>query len=142
MKLKLIRDLQLYSEKNLIVVEGKRDKEVLEELKIKNVYAIYEVKRLNLKKYREVLILTDRDKKGKKIYKHLYLYFTSEGLIINEQLRKRFFEVFRVIRVEELRTKIKDILHVLEYGELTGPSFLFEDYWDFSKSYRSIFKNR
>ena len=119
-KLRFIKYLQQYSEKNPIIVEGKRDKEALQELKIKNVYAIYEVRRINTRKFREVLILTDRDKKGKKIYKYLYNYFTSEGIIINNRLRERFFTIFKVVRVEEIKNRIGYIKHLFEYEELTG----------------------
>jgi len=119
-KIKFIRLLQQYSENNPIVVEGKRDKEVLQELRIKNVYAVYEIRRIPTKKFKEVLILTDRDRKGKKIYKYLYNYFISEGLIINNKLRELFFRMFGVVRVEELKNRMNDIKHILEYEEITG----------------------
>ena len=119
-KIKFIRLLQQYSENNPIVVEGKRDKEVLQELRIKNVYAVYEIRRIPTKKFKEVLILTDRDRKGKKIYKYLYNYFISEGLIINNKLREQFFRTFGVVRVEELKNRMNDIKHILEYEEITG----------------------
>ena len=119
-KIKFIRLLQQYSENNPIVVEGKRDKEVLQELRIKNVYAVYEIRRIPTKKFKEVLILTDRDRKGKKIYKYLYNYFISEGLIINNKLREQFFRTFGVVRVEELKNRMNDIKNILEYEEITG----------------------
>jgi 5S rRNA maturation endonuclease (ribonuclease M5) len=118
-KLRFIKYLQLYSEKNLIVVEGKKDKEPLQELNIKNVYAIHEISRIDTSYFKEVLILTDRDRKGKKIYKYLYHYFTSEGLVINEKLREEFFKVFGVVRVEEIRKKLDFVRNYLWYEELT-----------------------
>jgi len=117
--MKFIKDLQTYSNNNLIIVEGKKDKEPLKELKIKNVYAIYEINKIDTSLFKEVLILTDRDKKGLKIYKYVYRYFTSEGLVINDKLRNEFFKVFKVTRVEEIKRKLKPVKDIIEYEELT-----------------------
>ena len=51
-------------------LEWQKDEEVLRKLRIKKIYVVYKIKGISAKKFREVLILTDRDKKGKKIYKY------------------------------------------------------------------------
>jgi len=109
--LKFLRD---YSKENLIIVEGKKDKKIFAELEI-STYAIYEIFKINIYRFREALILTDRDKKGKKIYRFLYNYLSSEGITINEKIRNSFFKFFKVTRIEELRKDIEKLKYILDY---------------------------
>jgi len=104
---------------SIIVVEGKRDKEVLKEFGFNNVYTIYELKKdegifLN---YREAIILTDNDNKGRILYKYVRNLLESDGIIINDIERRRFFKYFRVREVEDLRKHIEEIKFYINYFE-------------------------
>jgi 5S rRNA maturation endonuclease (ribonuclease M5) len=104
---------------SIIVVEGKRDKEVLKEFGFNNVYAIYELRKneeifLN---YREAIILTDNDNKGRILYKYVRNLLESDGIIINDIERRRFFKYFRVREVEDLRKHIEEIKFYINYFE-------------------------
>ena len=118
---KIISFLHRLREKkdSIIVVEGKRDKEVLKEFGFNNVYTIYELKKdegifLN---YREAIILTDNDNKGRILYKYVRNLLESDGIIINDIERRRFFKYFRVREVEDLRKHIEEIKFYINYFE-------------------------
>ncbi|BFI73217.1 hypothetical protein YN1_2040 [Nanoarchaeota archaeon] len=106
-------------ENTFIVVEGKRDKDVLRELGLNNIYTIYEIKRLeNISmNFKEVIILTDNDNKGNSLYKYLRSLLESEGIIINDIDRKRFFRYFKVREVEDLRKNIEKLKFYINYFE-------------------------
>jgi len=104
---------------SIIVVEGRRDKEVLREFGFNNVYTIYELRKddgifLN---YREAIILTDNDNKGRILYKYVRNLLESDGIIINDIERRRFFKYFRVREVEDLRKYIEEIKFYINYFE-------------------------
>jgi 5S rRNA maturation endonuclease (ribonuclease M5) len=104
---------------SIIVVEGKRDKEVLREFGFNNVYTIYELRKdervfLN---YKEAIILTDNDNKGRILYKYVRNLLESDGIIINDIERRRFFKYFRVREVEDLRKHIEEIKFYINYFE-------------------------
>jgi len=104
---------------SIIVVEGRRDKEVLREFGFNNVYTIYELRKddgifLN---YREAIILTDNDNKGRILYKYVRNLLESDGVIINDIERRRFFKYFRVREVEDLRKHIEEIKFYINYFE-------------------------
>jgi len=118
---KIISFLHRLREKkdSIIVVEGKRDKEVLREFGFNNVYTIYELRKddrifLN---YREAIILTDNDNKGRILYKYVRNLLESDGIIINDIERRRFFKYFRVREVEDLRKHIDEIKFYINYFE-------------------------
>ncbi len=105
---RFVRDLREYSKKNLIIVEGKNDKEVLKTLKIENVYTLYEIHKVDLSRFREALILVDRDRKGEILYRRVAEYLFAEGIIVNHVLRKKFFNNFRwIYSVEDLKPWVK-----------------------------------
>jgi len=104
---------------SIIIVEGKKDKEVLKEFGFNNVYTIYELRRddglfLN---YREAIILTDNDNKGRILYKYVRNLLESDGIIINDIERRKFFRYFRVREVEDLRKHIDEIKFYINYFE-------------------------
>ena len=104
---------------SIIIVEGKRDKEVLREFGFNNVYTIYELRKddrifLN---YREAIILTDNDNKGRILYKYVRNLLESDGIIINDIERKRFFKYFKVREIEDLRKHIEEIKFYINYFE-------------------------
>jgi len=104
---------------SIIIVEGKRDKEVLKEFGFNNVYTIYELRKddgifLN---YREAIILTDNDNKGRILYKYVKNLLESDGIIVNDVERRKFFKYFRVREVEDLRKHIEEIKFYINYFE-------------------------
>jgi len=103
----------------IIIVEGKKDKEVLKEFGLNNIYTIYELKKddkvfLN---YREAIILTDNDNKGRRLYKYIRNLLESDGIIVNDIERKKFFKYFKVREVEDLRKHIEKIKFYINYFE-------------------------
>jgi len=103
----------------IIIVEGKKDKEILEEFGFNNVYTIYELKKDDriFLDYREAIILTDNDNKGRMLYKYIRNLLESDGIIVNDIERKRFFKYFRVREVEDLRKHIEKIKFYINYFE-------------------------
>ena len=104
---------------SIIIVEGKKDKEVLKGFGFNNVYTLYELRRddgvfLN---YREAIILTDNDNKGRILYKYVRNLLESDGIIINDVERRKFFKYFRVREVEDLRKHIDEIKFYINYFE-------------------------
>ena len=106
-------------ENTFIVVEGKRDKNVLKELGLNNIYTIYEIKKLEniFLNYKEAIILTDNDSKGNALYKYLKSLLESEGIIINDIDRKKFFKYFKIREVEDLRKNIDKLKFYINYFE-------------------------
>jgi len=118
---KIISFLHRLREKrdSIIVVEGKRDKEVLREFGFNNVYTIYELRKNDsiFLNYREAIILTDNDNKGRILYKYVRNLLESDGIIINDIERRRFFKYFKIREVEDLRKRIEEIKFYINYFE-------------------------
>lgn len=79
-------------EDRLVLVEGKNDKKALKSLGLKNIIAIngrplYEVAEIASKAKREIVILTDFDKKGREIEKRLRSLLQTQGKHPNSRLR-------------------------------------------------------
>ena len=104
---------------SIIIVEGRRDKEVLKEFGFNNVYTIYELRKDNdiFLNYREAIILTDNDNKGRILYKYVRNLLESDGIIINDIERRKFFKYFKVRGVEDLRKHIEEIKFYINYFE-------------------------
>ncbi|MFP3256530.1 MAG: hypothetical protein RXO36_01820 [Candidatus Nanopusillus acidilobi] len=104
---------------SIIIVEGKKDKEVLKEFGFNNVYTIYELRRYDgvFLNYKEAIILTDNDNKGRILYKYVRNLLESDGIIINDIERRKFFKYFRVREVEDLRKHIDEIKFYINYFE-------------------------
>jgi 5S rRNA maturation endonuclease (ribonuclease M5) len=84
---KLLEDLR----DKLLIVEGKNDKKALKSLGLKNIIAIegrplYEVVE-NIRTDKEIVILTDFDKKGREIGKRLKYLLQKHKKRINSKLR-------------------------------------------------------
>jgi 5S rRNA maturation endonuclease (ribonuclease M5) len=81
---------RLTASNTLIIVEGKKDKLSLERLGLKNVKEIKGplFSFIENIKPKEVVILTDLDNEGKKLYKILKSKLTSFGVKVDDKLRK------------------------------------------------------
>lgn len=87
---------EISEDKSLIIVEGKRDKIALNKLGIENIYLInkpiYSLIDTLTEKNKEVIILTDLDKEGRKLYHKLKKGFQRNGVKINDKYRKYLFK--------------------------------------------------
>ncbi len=97
---------------NVVLVEGKRDKEALERLGITNCYAL--VGRENsvfekLKSVEEVIILTDLDRKGNLLASRVTEELWSRGIKTNLTLRKRLGFLMKIKYFEELDNKYEKL---------------------------------
>ena len=97
-------------ENSQIIVEGKKDREVLEKLGFKNVVEI-SGKSLSeiLKEIKKdsVILLTDFDSEGEKLAKKLYNFLKIYGIKVDEFERRIFRKLFNVNKIEELNFFVK-----------------------------------
>lgn len=97
----------------LVLVEGINDKAALAELGIKRVKtlkrrALYKV--IEEIKDKEVVILTDLDEEGKKLYGKLKHEFSQRGVRVDDKLREFLFK----------KTKLRQIEGMVRYLERVG----------------------
>jgi len=108
-----------------IIVEGKNDKHALLNFGFENVYDISGhslhkftdfIKSLNPE---SVAILTDFDEEGESKNSHLTRLLESSGLKVEKSLRNEFKNLFKVHKIEEIRSLVK-FTEDDYYGEI-GP---------------------
>lgn len=96
---------KLKNSKKLIIVEGKKDKIALEKLGVKNVVSISRkpiyvfVESIDAK---EVIILTDLDKEGRKLYHVLKHNLQKKGVKIDYYFREYLFKNSKITQIEGL----------------------------------------
>lgn len=101
---------KLRDSRKLIIVEGKKDKITLEKLGIKNVVAISRkplyafIESINAK---EVIILTDLDRTGKKIYSILKHKLQARGVKVDDYFREYLFKSSKITQIEGLFRYLK-----------------------------------
>lgn len=85
---------ELKNSKELIIVEGKKDKKALEELGIKNIKIIKGplYKFIESIKQKRVILLVDLDKEGKKLYAILKNQFQKRKIKVDYRFRKFLFK--------------------------------------------------
>lgn len=101
---------KLRSSKKLIIVEGKKDKFALERLGIKNVISISRkplYSFIDLINAKEVIILTDLDRTGKKLYSVLKHNLQAKGIKIDNYFREYLFKKSKITQIEGLYTYLK-----------------------------------
>ncbi|MBI5392490.1 toprim domain-containing protein [Candidatus Woesearchaeota archaeon] len=89
----------------IIIVEGKKDKKALVELGIDDniIYlqdALYKVVDKIISLNKEVIILTDFDTEGKKLYSALKKGFEKEGVIVDKTFREALRRYTKVSHIE------------------------------------------
>src|SRR3989338_10160860 len=89
----------------LIIVEGKKDRAALEKLGLKNIIELskkplYQVVEEIASENKEVIILTDLDKKGKELYGKLSRDMQKFGVRINNELREFLFKNTKLRQIE------------------------------------------
>ena len=101
---------KLKTSNTLIIVEGKKDISALRNLGLKNVVEIngniYEF--AESIKEDEVVILTDLDPEGKKLYSKLMHYFSQKGIKINNKLRNILFKETKLRQIEGIDTYLEN----------------------------------
>lgn len=109
-----VEDLKNELKDTAIVVEGKNDKECLTNLGFSDVFAISgrtlsTIVDIISSRYRSVLVLTDYDEEGERQAYKLTRLFTYNGTKILHRLRYAFREIFKVMRIEDISSKLKQI---------------------------------
>ncbi len=94
-----------------IIVEGRNDKKALQELGLQNIFTLstplYKiVERIPGK---EVVILTDLDKKGKELYRRIQHDCIHHGIKINNTLRHFLFKETNLSHIEGLVTYLRNL---------------------------------
>lgn len=89
----------------LVIVEGKKDRSALEGLGVKNILilksAIYkEIEDAVNNGNREIVILTDLDKTGKKLYARLKSGLTERGVTVDSYFREFLFKHTKLRQIE------------------------------------------
>ncbi|MBS3107663.1 toprim domain-containing protein [Candidatus Woesearchaeota archaeon] len=106
----ILEELNRYKNK-YIIVEGKKDKFALEKLNFTKIYKLekplFEEVELISAETKEVVILTDLDTEGKKIYSYLKKHLQEHGVKINDNLRK-FLSKTEIKQIEGLAHYLKD----------------------------------
>ncbi len=97
---------------NPIIVEGKKDKEALKKLNIHNVFTIkeplFKLCETISKKYNEVIILTDLDKEGKRLYSKLKENLERNGVKVDDHFRRFLFKETKLTQIEGIITYIEN----------------------------------
>jgi 5S rRNA maturation endonuclease (ribonuclease M5) len=89
-----------------VIVEGNRDKEILERFGLKKIYVIgsKSLERVALEiKRGEVVILTDFDDEGIRKFKKLKRLLESKGIVVDKSYRRKLKFLARVGKIEELK---------------------------------------
>jgi 5S rRNA maturation endonuclease (ribonuclease M5) len=103
---------------SIVIVEGKRDKIALSKMGALSIVDISgkpletTIKTVSLKNPESVAILTDYDKEGEKQLKILTKCLNSQGIKIDNTLRKQIKSTFNIQKIEEINAFAK----LLDYG--------------------------
>ena len=97
---------ELKDSDKLIIVEGKKDKKALEELGITNVITIskplYEVVEQISDQTKEIIILTDLDPEGRKLYSKLKNPLQKRKIKIDTKFREFLIRETKLTNIEGL----------------------------------------
>lgn len=99
----------------IIIVEGKEDKSALNKLDITNVVQLnkkplYQIVEDLVEKGKEVIILTDLDKKGKQLYGKLNHDLRQFGVKVDNKFREFLFKHTKLRQIEGLDSYLKRIM--------------------------------
>ena len=103
---------RLIAEKTLVVVEGKRDIESLQELGFENIRMLnaplFEVVEDVARMTKTVAVLTDLDSKGKELHNKLSEDFQRHGVAVDDTFRKFLLKNTPIKHIEGLATFVKN----------------------------------
>ncbi|MBC8501219.1 MAG: toprim domain-containing protein [Nanoarchaeota archaeon] len=95
-----------------VIVEGHKDKLALEGFDIKNIFTLhaplYKLVEFVSSNFKEVAILTDLDKEGKKLYGELNARLQERGVKVDNKLRHFLFKNTKLRQIEGLQTYLKN----------------------------------
>ena len=91
-----------------VIVEGRKDKEALEALGAGNVFClnhrpVYEVTEEVAARSRKVVILTDLDREGKKLYGKIRTHLQFLGVEVDNYFREFLLRKTKIRQIEGLR---------------------------------------
>ncbi len=96
--LEVIEELKIEAEEKPIIVEGKRDVESLEKLGVEGTFIIIAKTPVYLiadelvrKRVKEVILLTDFDRRGRMLAKAIIEEFRHRGIKVNTKIRHEIF---------------------------------------------------
>ena len=93
----------------VIIVEGKRDKEALESLGAKTIIPVAGRKNIReLEGIKNAVILTDLDRKGNLLAKKLEEELWSMGIKVDISTRKKLGKILKIKYFEELNKKYEE----------------------------------
>ncbi|MEK6934636.1 MAG: toprim domain-containing protein [Nanoarchaeota archaeon] len=89
----------------LVIVEGKKDKKVLEALGCQNIITISNslFNTLDSINSKEVIILTDLDRKGKRLYSISKKTLERKGIKVDTKFREFLFKKTQISHIEGLK---------------------------------------
>lgn len=102
---------ELRNSDKLIIVEGKKDKIALDYFDIKNIRCIDRKPLFEFAESideKDIIILTDLDKEGKKIYSFLKKQLVKKGKRIDNKFREFIFKKTELSCIEGLKTYLKN----------------------------------
>ncbi len=105
---------KLKQEDILILVEGKKDKNALEQFELKNIIVINgkdlwnRLEEIAMQK-KEVLIFTDFDKEGKKLYGKICKNLDKLGIKVNKRYREFFQKKTKLSHIEGLTRYMENL---------------------------------
>lgn len=96
----------------LIIVEGKKDRNALNRMGIKNIIELnkkplFQIVEEISSSNEECIILTDLDKKGKELYGKLNSDLQKRGIRINNKLRQFLFQNTKLRQIEGLTSYLE-----------------------------------
>ncbi|MGB9708161.1 MAG: toprim domain-containing protein [Candidatus Pacearchaeota archaeon] len=114
----ILNEIQKALERNsVVIVEGAKDKQALEELGFQNITVLHgrafykkieEITAMAKKFGKEVIILTDLDRKGRQFYIAIKKELAREGIKVNDKLRSLLLEE-KISHIEGLTTFIENL---------------------------------
>jgi len=108
--IKVLEEIGNLKEENIpVIVEGSNDKKALNELGLSNIIILKGKPLYKLVEgieEKEVAVLTDLDKEGKKLYHELKQEFSQRGVMINDRLRTLLFKT-QMRQIEGLKNYLR-----------------------------------
>ena len=98
----------------VIIVEGNKDKIALEEFGIKKIIVLNKpIFKLceELVKYKEIVILTDLDKEGRRLYSKIKDNLTRNGIKVDDSFREFLFKNTELTQIEGLTSYLHNHLN-------------------------------
>ncbi len=102
---------ELKKDKRKKLVEGKRDKEALEEFQVTEIQKINKPLRqvTSNTEEKEVIILTDYDETGKKLSSELIDLYRAEGIKTDLSYKKKLGKLKGISEIEEIPSKYREL---------------------------------